>query len=66
MKRRLSGDGFQRYSAMVTTLDFECPESLTPWQRKFVSSIKVQLSRDASLSIKQIDQIENIFYRHCP
>ena len=37
---------------------------LTPWQRKFITSIRQQLMHRSTLSKKQMDILDDLFEKH--
>ena len=61
MKLKLTSEAIERYQSMLDFMEYEAYERLTPWQRNFVGSVRLQLLNDKALSKKQVDQIDHIF-----
>lgn len=61
MKLKLTPESTKRYLAKIEYINFNAYELLSPWQRRFMASIADQISKDPSLSKKQIDQLDYIF-----
>lgn len=61
MKLKLTPESAKQYKAKIEFINLEAYELLSPWQRKFLDSIEIQISKDASLSKKQTDQLDHIF-----
>ena len=61
MKQELSPEGKEIYLSKLNLLDGDYFHILSPWQRKFVSSVYEQFLINPILSKKQMDQIDSIF-----
>ena len=61
MKQELSAKGKEIYLSKLNLLEGDCFHMLSPWQRKFVSSVYEQFLINPILSKKQMDEIDSIF-----
>ena len=62
MKYPLNGHGTNLYLSKLSALSDEYFHILTPWQRKFITSVYESFLQKSELSKKQMDQVDNIFY----
>lgn len=61
MKLKLTPESTERCLAKIVFIKFHAYEKLSPWQRRFMASIEDQITKDSSLSRKQLDQLDHIF-----
>ncbi len=61
MKTELTVEGVENYASKLEYIEFEGYELITPWQRKFIASVREQFPKEPTLSKKQMDQIDHIF-----
>ncbi|MDG2257858.1 MAG: hypothetical protein P8L68_05125 [Paracoccaceae bacterium] len=61
MKYLLTENGLNLYLSKISALSDEYFHILTPWQRKFITSVYESFLQKPELSQKQVGQIDNIF-----
>ena len=61
---KLTPDALERYINSLEHIYEEKFHQLTPWRRKFVTSVRDQLLRKSTLSKKQMDILDDIFAEH--
>ena len=63
MKYTLNENGTNLYFSKLSALSDEYFHMLTPWQRKFITSVYERFLQNPELSKKQMDQVDNIFWQ---
>ena len=63
MKYPLTEQGLNLHFSKLSALSDEYFHMLTPWQRKFVTSVFNDFVIKSALSKKQMDQVDNIFWQ---
>ena len=61
---KLTPDALERYINSLEHIYEEKFHQLTPWRRKFVTSVRDQLLTKSTLSKKQMDILDDIFAEH--
>ena len=62
-KKKLTQIGKELVSSKLNFLFYDAHEKLTPFDRKFIASLKKQFSSNPALSIKQLNKLDEIYFR---
>ena len=62
-KKKLTQQGKELVSSKLSFLFYDAHEKLRPFDRKFITSLKIQFKKNSALSIKQLNKLDEIYER---